>query len=432
MGLKMEGHMSHVDEGMLHALVDGQLSDEERRAVEAHVATCAACASELADASRLASEVRGLLTTLDVPASSVTRAPATAVAPVVAPDVVPITAARRRWLSPQRMAIAASLLAVAGISYRVGRDTSVPTANVAVNAPAVRPAVPVAAAPRVATTTDSQVLASAPLASAMPRDASGPRVAESVERDAATEARERRQLANAAPPTPVTASPGEAMVASATPLGGAAGVAAARERTTNAGVDAEKSQPAQTAQNAVTQQAPPSQPYVAQQQVPPARVNRADDAARDAASDGRVLARAEQRVESRAEPRGEPRGESRAAAPAPSRAPMAEPPSTNERARKSATVMAGYSVVDQEVRPGRTQVRYASGDGTVLTFIVESDVSEKAAEKRRDGAQTAAAQFTVVPGSPVSRVQWQSGGARHELRGALRPDSLLKLATLLR
>lgn len=60
--------MNHVDEGVLQALADGELSAEERDAVQRHLDACAACRAEM-EALRTASvTLGGALALLDRPA----------------------------------------------------------------------------------------------------------------------------------------------------------------------------------------------------------------------------------------------------------------------------------------------------------------------------------------------------------------------------
>lgn len=49
--------MSHVDEGTLHAYLDGQLSEGQRRQVDAHVSSCIECQARLERATALAERV---------------------------------------------------------------------------------------------------------------------------------------------------------------------------------------------------------------------------------------------------------------------------------------------------------------------------------------------------------------------------------------
>ncbi|HXT47046.1 MAG TPA: carboxypeptidase regulatory-like domain-containing protein [Gemmatimonadaceae bacterium] len=95
----------HVDEGTLHAWLDGALSAEESRVVEAHVAACEACAAAAAEARGLIAASTRILSALDdVPG-----------------DVVPATLDARTFASrrarPTRSVRAyASIAAVAAIA----------------------------------------------------------------------------------------------------------------------------------------------------------------------------------------------------------------------------------------------------------------------------------------------------------------------------
>jgi len=63
--------MSHVDEGALHAYLDGELPAAERAALEAHIAVCSACRAQLADERALverASKLLGLAQPVERPA----------------------------------------------------------------------------------------------------------------------------------------------------------------------------------------------------------------------------------------------------------------------------------------------------------------------------------------------------------------------------
>lgn len=56
-----EDSMSHVDEGTLHAYLDGELPSSERAALEAHLAQCAACRATLDDERALLERASALL-----------------------------------------------------------------------------------------------------------------------------------------------------------------------------------------------------------------------------------------------------------------------------------------------------------------------------------------------------------------------------------
>ncbi len=57
--------MSHVDEGTLHALLDGELAPAEVLEVQTHFATCPACSSRLTEARKLLAETERLVSALE-------------------------------------------------------------------------------------------------------------------------------------------------------------------------------------------------------------------------------------------------------------------------------------------------------------------------------------------------------------------------------
>jgi hypothetical protein len=104
--------MSHPEVGMFHALLDGELTPDEVRSIEAHVITCASCATRLSDARAIFDESNVLVDRLEMPE----RKPSDATAP--AP--VPLAPTRRFGPSPQRLralAWAATVLVAAGLGY---------------------------------------------------------------------------------------------------------------------------------------------------------------------------------------------------------------------------------------------------------------------------------------------------------------------------
>jgi hypothetical protein len=58
-------HPPHLDEGTLHAWLDGALSEDEQHAVEAHVASCDLCAAKTAEARGLIAASSRILSSLD-------------------------------------------------------------------------------------------------------------------------------------------------------------------------------------------------------------------------------------------------------------------------------------------------------------------------------------------------------------------------------
>ena len=62
----------HLDDGIIHALLDGELSGDELAAARAHVLACDACSARVAEERLLAGEAERLIAELD----EVTAAPA--------------------------------------------------------------------------------------------------------------------------------------------------------------------------------------------------------------------------------------------------------------------------------------------------------------------------------------------------------------------
>jgi Putative zinc-finger len=60
--------MSHLDEGTLHALLDGELELDEVREIQQHLGTCAACGARLQDVKQFLAESDRLVGVLEVPA----------------------------------------------------------------------------------------------------------------------------------------------------------------------------------------------------------------------------------------------------------------------------------------------------------------------------------------------------------------------------
>lgn len=71
--------MSHVDDGRLNALLDGELDVKEAEAVRAHIAECTECARRLEEAKQFLAGASDLLGALDLPPT--VSAPAAAPSP---------------------------------------------------------------------------------------------------------------------------------------------------------------------------------------------------------------------------------------------------------------------------------------------------------------------------------------------------------------
>jgi anti-sigma factor RsiW len=128
--------MSHLDEGTLHALLDGELDLAEVSEIQLHLGSCVACGSRLQEVKQVLAEADRLVGTMEVPAQA---PPAQAPPPqrrmsrpsppplsqprdpgiwdeapvLLVPDPIDSTAWRRRWL--RGLGIAATIaLVVAG------------------------------------------------------------------------------------------------------------------------------------------------------------------------------------------------------------------------------------------------------------------------------------------------------------------------------
>ena len=121
--------MQHLDEGTIHAWLDGQLSQDEAQQVEAHVAECRECADAVAEARGLIAASSRILTALDsVPGEVVPKqapfrteaetARANAIADAAADAIVPLDLVVRR--APRRWFNGASLAAAAAIVVGIG------------------------------------------------------------------------------------------------------------------------------------------------------------------------------------------------------------------------------------------------------------------------------------------------------------------------
>ena len=109
----------HPDEGTIHAWLDGALDADTSRGLEAHVATCRACAERVAEARGLIAGASRIVSALDDAPTAC--GPAWGQAPVA--PAAPTTAAVRRWwrVTPTRAAIAATVLVAVGVSLTYER-----------------------------------------------------------------------------------------------------------------------------------------------------------------------------------------------------------------------------------------------------------------------------------------------------------------------
>lgn len=108
--------MSHLDDGTLHALLDGEIPSNELAEVQAHLAACAECRTRLDQERVLATEALDLVQMIEVPE----EAPAVAAAPMLAtasggPTIERERARRINWA--RGFAWAASVIGAVGLGY---------------------------------------------------------------------------------------------------------------------------------------------------------------------------------------------------------------------------------------------------------------------------------------------------------------------------
>ena len=119
--------MQHPDEGTIHAWIDGELSQEEATALEAHLAECAECSVSAAEARGLVAASSRIVSALDI----------------VPGGVIPAARAKRRpWYASAQLRAAAAIAIVAGASMLVMRDQKKAAMDsvLTVSAPAPAPA----------------------------------------------------------------------------------------------------------------------------------------------------------------------------------------------------------------------------------------------------------------------------------------------------
>jgi len=129
--------MSHLDEGALHAVLDGEVEAAELAAVERHLADCADCRARLEGAREFRGEAARLVEVLDEDEAGVVMAAAPAAmvaepAGIIAesppmpmsyprPEPIPATPQRSRvprWTRP--VALAATIMIAVGLGYSIG------------------------------------------------------------------------------------------------------------------------------------------------------------------------------------------------------------------------------------------------------------------------------------------------------------------------
>jgi hypothetical protein len=100
---------SHLEEGILHELLDGEIPSPELPPIQAHLAGCAECRARLEEARGFLSVSDRLIEVLDQP-----------VAPPARPAATPVMVSRYPW--KRNLAWAATIVAAAGIGFYGGRE----------------------------------------------------------------------------------------------------------------------------------------------------------------------------------------------------------------------------------------------------------------------------------------------------------------------
>jgi anti-sigma factor RsiW len=104
---EVRGNMSHVDDGALHAYLDGELLPVERARLETHVAECPACRTRLEEERALVQRASGLLGLAQPPERAV-------------PPLHQLRRARLAWRLRVPIAWAASVVLALGLGYYAG------------------------------------------------------------------------------------------------------------------------------------------------------------------------------------------------------------------------------------------------------------------------------------------------------------------------
>ncbi|HYK11255.1 MAG TPA: zf-HC2 domain-containing protein [Gemmatimonadales bacterium] len=111
----MRSPVSHVDEGTLHAYLDGELPGDERTRLEAHLAECAACRDRLTEERGLIERADRLLTLAALPAGHTLRP---------APESVRRPRRQPRFVVPTAWAASIALAFFTGWLLRPGPRSS--------------------------------------------------------------------------------------------------------------------------------------------------------------------------------------------------------------------------------------------------------------------------------------------------------------------
>ena len=105
----------HLDEGTIHAWLDGELDEEQTGRIQAHIGRCGACAAHVAEARGLIAGASRVIGMLDETPSRMVRP---AVAPTASTD---LSVWRLLRVTPARASIAAMLVVAVGIALTRGQ-----------------------------------------------------------------------------------------------------------------------------------------------------------------------------------------------------------------------------------------------------------------------------------------------------------------------
>jgi hypothetical protein len=172
--------MPHLEDGLLHALVDGEVPSAELAPIQAHLEGCAECRNRLEQTRSLAGESDQLIGFIDVPPSGErTRVSPVGVGPARARAGLP------GWIKP--VALAASLILAVAIGYAGGRtemlQASAEGDSVIALASSSRPGAEEPAPVDATTPTQPSPESAAGKGSALPRRSTDPPREQANERD---------------------------------------------------------------------------------------------------------------------------------------------------------------------------------------------------------------------------------------------------------
>ena len=153
-GALHEVHMQHLDEGTIHAWLDGALPADEAESVAKHVDECRECAANVAEARGMIVAAGNIVSALDHVRGGVIPAPSM-------PAASQHSIWRRLRFTPARAALAATLLvAVASLlTVRFASEPDVARFERSQSAPAAAPTVVASQAPAGAPVQDSIMVA---------------------------------------------------------------------------------------------------------------------------------------------------------------------------------------------------------------------------------------------------------------------------------